>query len=101
MIEYKCKKCSTSGVKLWRQSAVFLDNIELLCCDCSTTDQGKTLTQLNEYGSYISDYHGRMTDQIGRLVPAVPTDDGSFWGYTSVPQDRVDWWKALPNRKTF
>jgi len=39
----------------------------------------------------------RRYDQIGWLVPAVPTPDGeSFWGYTSVPQDACQWWHALP-----
>jgi len=36
------------------------------------------------------------TDQIGWLVPAVPTEDGSFWGYTSVPPEACEWWYKLP-----
>lgn len=37
------------------------------------------------------------TDQIGWMVPAVPTEDGaSFWGYTSVPQPGCAWWTNLP-----
>jgi hypothetical protein len=42
-----------------------------------------------------------MTDQIGWMVPAVPTPDGdTFWGYTSVPLEGVLWWKALPTDPT-
>lgn len=36
------------------------------------------------------------TDQIGWRVPAVPTEDGTYWGYTSVPTPGVDWWRKLP-----
>lgn len=32
----------------------------------------------------------------GWRVPAVPTLDGSWWGYSSVPAEGVAWWKALP-----
>lgn len=40
------------------------------------------------------------TDQIGWMVPAVPTEDGtSFWGYTSVPQAGCVWWANLPTLK--
>jgi hypothetical protein len=40
------------------------------------------------------------SDQIGWLVPAVPTEDGeTYWGYTSVPADGCSWWYALPVRK--
>lgn len=49
-------------------------------------------------------YLGPMTkenmgrcDQIGWLVPAVPTEEGdTYWGYTSVPQPGCDWWRDLP-----
>ncbi len=23
-------------------------------------------------------------------------EDGTYWGYTSVPPDKVAWWRALP-----
>lgn len=32
------------------------------------------------------------------LIPAVPDEDGIFWGYTSVPEDRCKWWNELPTR---
>jgi hypothetical protein len=38
-------------------------------------------------------------DQIGWLIPAVPTEEGdSFWGYTSVPQPGCEWWYRLSYR---
>jgi len=41
------------------------------------------------------------SDAIGWLVPAVPTEDNeTYWGYTSVPDAGVAWWRALPNRET-
>lgn len=93
---YECVRCKASGVKLWRQYQTMLDHIELLCCDCAAKDQGKQLVDLQPSG-----FWGEMqTDQIGWLVPAVPTEDGeTFWGYTSVPEDRVLWWRELPNRR--
>ena len=40
---------------------------------------------------------GERCDQIGNLVPAIPTEDGeTFWGYSSVPQDGCEWWYRLP-----
>lgn len=61
------------------------------------------------------DSDGRLPSQVGsgqiksdqiynpargpNLLPAVPCDYGSsFWGYTSVPDDGVEWWRALPLR---
>ena len=39
-------------------------------------------------------------DQIGWLVPAIPTPDNeTFWGYTSVPSHSVVWWWSVPLRK--
>jgi len=83
-MEYKCGICGAIGVKLWRKYQTTLDNQTLACLSCSENEQGKKMKP----GS----------DQIGWRIPAVPTDDGdSFWGYTSVPQEGVDWWKALPD----
>ena len=82
---YECGECGASGVKLWRQYQTFLDHQELFCQVCAEADQGKLLAD------------GYSTDQIGWLVPAVPTAEGdTFWGYTSVPEDRCIWWRALP-----
>ena len=32
------------------------------------------------------------------VIPAVPDEDGNFWGYTSVPQEFCELWKNLPTR---
>lgn len=89
---YKCSKCRARGVKLWRQYQTMADFLELLCLACAEKDQKKEL--------------GDDGDQIGWLVPAVPTElpnaDGcipkaeTFWGYTSVPGWGVKWWYDLP-----
>jgi len=78
--DYKCLGCGAHGVRLWRQYQTVASCIELLCRSCAETDQGEQL----QPGS----------DQIGNLVPAVPVD-GSFWGYTSVPKEGVEWWYSL------
>jgi hypothetical protein len=79
---YECSVCGDTGVKLWRQYQTFLNHIQLMCRACAERDQGKQL----QIGC----------DQIGWMIPAVPTEEGySFWGYTSVPDAGVEWWKAL------
>ncbi len=76
---YRCARCKTSGVKLWRQYPIF---VELLCLTCAEEDQQKKLTS--------------RFDQIGLLEPAVPTEDGEkFWAYASIPQEGLDWWENL------
>lgn len=86
-----------TGCKLWREYKTCADDTDLLCCDCAAKSQGKDVSTINEKGLYVSDY-GR-TDQIGWLVPAVPTEDGTtFWGYTSVPPEGCTWWRQLPTR---
>ena len=32
------------------------------------------------------------------MVPAVPDEEGNFWGYTSVPEERCKWWEELPTK---
>src|SRR5688572_17950138 len=95
--DYKCSKCGATGIKLWRQYQTFADYIDLLCAaDAMKAEKKKGV--VGEDGKRESEYG--MTDQIGDLVPAVPTQEGdTYWGYTSVPQDGVDWWKRLPTRK--
>jgi hypothetical protein len=82
-IVYTCKDCGACGVRLWREYNTFLDNITLRCRACA---------MLNQPGKASAD-----SDAIGWLIPAVPTVEmDTFWGYTSVPQDRCAWWDALP-----
>lgn len=96
--DYVCCKCGLGGRKLWRQYNTFASHIELMCVDCAAEDQGKELKNVTENGRRDNKY-GR-SDQIGWLVPAIPTEDGeTFWGYTSVPAAGVDWWREIPLRR--
>lgn len=96
MIDYVCK-CGARWCKLWRQYNTFLNHIELMCVDCAGKDRNVDVSSVNAEG-YIDSRYGK-TDQIDGLVPAVPTiEKDTFWGYTSVPPDRVKWWRELPTR---
>lgn len=87
-VGYKCEKCKAAGCKLWRQYQTLADQIELLCANCAEKDQDRKL-ELEDGGS----------DQIGDLVPAIPTEDGgTYWGYTSVPDAGCEWFDVLPIR---
>ncbi len=90
-IPYICSECKAEGVKLWREAQTFLSNLTLKCRGCSEVEQKPALDRLKE-----SSLRDHKTDQIGWWVPAVPDDTGTFWGYTSAPTDRVEWWAALP-----
>ena len=83
---YKCKVCGKTGVKLWRPYQSFC--VKLQCVDCAEKAEKKKLDLKNG-------------DQIGWLIPAVPCvgEPDTYWGYTSVPPDGVQWWKDLPLRK--
>ncbi len=100
--EYKCGKCGRTGVKLWRLYSVFLDHQELTCCDCSGDKEGVDTTFVTQEGQIRRKYEGidlGMSDQIGNLIPAVPTQEGdTFWGYTAVPVAGCTWWRQLPLR---
>jgi hypothetical protein len=83
-IKYVCSVCGAADCKLWREHQTVAP--ALYCVRCAEEHEDRRLT----FG------HG-STDQIGWLVPAVLDAEGkAFWGYSSVPQDRVEWWKALP-----
>lgn len=98
-IEYTCTRCGVTDCKLWRQYQAFLNHIELMCVDCAAKDQDMKLVDLGPNGLH-TDKFGRRTDQIGWMIPACPTVEfDTFWGYTSVPEDRIAWWQSLPLRK--
>ena len=84
---YRCSECGVRGVKLWRPPNC---GSPLKCARC-LTDKPIDAEGLNE-GEF------GKSDQVGWYLPAVPTTEGpeSYWGYTSVPDDRVKWWKELP-----
>ncbi len=116
---YACSACGATNCKLWRQYQTFADNIELKCANCSGAD----VSTLDDDGNVESDLYGPKgqpvhdlsgqfvgllgseecpmprTDQLGGLMPAVPTEEGdTFWGYTSVPAAGCRWWRALPSK---
>ncbi len=80
-MRYMCLGCDAAGVKLWRPyQCITIDRCTLKCRACAEAEQGE----------------GLSGDAIGWMVPAVPDDTGTFWGYTSVPEPAVQWWRALP-----
>lgn len=93
-VNYRCSACGVAGCKLWRQYNTCACFIKLLCANCAREDQGV------DYKIDREGYHYwelGPCDQIEWLVPAVPTEDGyTYWGYTSVPEDGVSWWRRLP-----
>lgn len=92
---YKCSECGKKGCKLWRQYNTFLDCINLLCANCAMVNQDRNC-KIDDDGYFIDSF-GMYSCVINSLVPAIPTEDNStFWGYTSVPEDGVNWWKNLP-----
>lgn len=94
---YVCGDCGKSGVKLWRDYQTFLEHQTLRCADCAGTKSNVDVSMMEDDGKYPSDFG--YTDQIGWLIPAVPTkENDTFWGYTSVPQDGCEWWDRLPLR---
>lgn len=96
---YRCSNCKTSGVKLWRQYNILACYVDLLCVDCACRQEKIDPNSVEEDGRRKIDYE-QMTDQLVYLIPAVPTIEGdTFWGYTSVPEEGVLWWKNLPLRK--
>ena len=94
---YKCFKCDSAGCKLWREYQTFLDTQVLYCAKCAGRYQDVNISSINVNGKYIEKEHRYLTDQIGSLIPAVPTvENDTYWGYTSVPEDGCVWWKNLP-----
>jgi hypothetical protein len=107
--KYKCAECKVTGIKLWREYQTF--SPQLLCGNCAIKDQSRpgssSFAKLAAKGPVIldangghEDEYGYAGDQIGWYVPAVPDEEGiGYWGYSSVPQEGVTWWKNLPTYK--
>lgn len=89
----RCDTCGATGCKLWREYQTCADYTDLFCGACALLSQKKEGPI--DAGGYRQTEYGRC-DQIGWLLPAVPTHDGTFWGYTSVPTEGVKWWRDLP-----
>lgn len=96
MIDYVCCKCGARNCKLWREYMVTLDQVELHCAPCAGKKENRDVSGITPDG-FIESRWG-PTDQIGGMMPAALTAEGdTFWGYTSVPPDRVKWWRELPS----
>ena len=92
---YVCTRCRSAGRKLWREYNTCADYTKLFCAACALKNQRKK-GPVGEDGKRL-DNMGDRTDQIGWLIPAVPTEDGAtFWGYSSVPPAGCTWWRGLP-----
>lgn len=93
---YRCAKCGVADCKMWRQYNAFAVHISLRCGACALAEEGEP-GPIDVKG-YVPGKYCDHTDQIGSLVPAVPTPEGdTFWGYASVPSEGVAWWRALPS----
>lgn len=92
-INYHCHKCKEQNVKLWRgvHGCKDADGNGLLCASCLAPD-----TIVDEHGKWTEPgEHGMYTDQVKSWLPAVPVGD-TYWGYSSVPSQDVEWWQGLP-----
>jgi len=96
-MEHVCNNCGAQGVKLWREYQTFLNEQTLLCSDCTGISTGKKYL-IGQDGRAWSDLMECWNDSVEFRVPAVPTDDGTFLGFTSVPYNDVVKWRRLPNR---
>ena len=94
MIDYSCATCKCTEAKLWRPMSVFAEDIKLICWEC-LENKGHHVCLDDEHPSdqvYNSDIEHTCWG------PAVPDLDGQYWGYTSVPEWWVQWWKHLPDK---
>lgn len=95
--DYRCGDCGATGVKLWREYQTI--SPKLLCANCAASDQGESIADIDAEGKHTDPELGTKTDQVGWYVPAIPDEEGvGYWGYTSVPQAGVDWWRRLPTK---
>jgi len=94
-VKYHCHKCKAKNVKLWRgvHGSADENGHELLCAAClapgvKVSDQGKANWKYDGMSDMDS-------DQINGWLPAIPVDN-TYWGYSSVPSQDVEWWVGLP-----
>lgn len=98
-VKYVCGGCGMDGVKLWRLGHAAFDSLLCVACTCAEQNaQGHyehtwDWEQMTPEGRIEGPYG--LSDQIGDRLPAVPVGD-TYWGYTSVPDDGVAWWRGLP-----
>ncbi len=101
-IKYHCDKCKAQNVKLWRGVHGCADNEgnKLLCATClapgeKVDDNGKLQEEPYKDASGKTIGEGMETDQVKGWLPAIPVGD-TYWGYSSVPSQDVEWWVNLP-----
>lgn len=93
---YRCADCGAEGVRLYRPYSVMLSGVVLRCTACTRKKEGDSV-----------EFDPACPDSIGWSVAAVPCIRsaegpiyydlrGSFWGFTSIPDDGVAWWRGLP-----
>ena len=81
--DYFCAWCKMQGVRLYREYGGFSPG-EILCTHCTEKSQDRK-------------FDPNSPHEIAWRVAAVPCEDGTgYWGYTSVPQEGVNWWDLLP-----
>ena len=81
---YKCGTCGASGCKLWRYAATF--SIDLECATCLGKRAGCTFDALGKTQWKVGDHvRNVMTECAGGCVPAVPAQDGGYWGTLVYP----------------
>lgn len=96
--KYECETCGKSMVRLFRESSTFLSHQELTCLSCAKKRYPDAKNLTNQSDS--------QRTNIGWLVLAVPDilpgkdaklpKGYTFWGYSSVPQNLLNWWFSLP-----
>jgi hypothetical protein len=102
--EYHCGKCGAIGVKLWREYQTFLDHQSSPREEAASHTPSRRTTPAESLSRRVmmlrcNGGSDRGGDQIGWRIPAVPTENGeTFWGYSSVPDEGVTWWKRLALR---
>lgn len=104
-VDYHCHKCKARDLKLWRgvHGCADKDGNELLCAKCLAPDaevdaQGRWQEPPFKDKDGKELCSGMRTDQVKSWLPAVPVGD-THWGYSSVPSQDVEWWRALPTYK--
>jgi len=99
-VGYACTDCGASNQKLWRLYQSFCPDVCCLRC-LAKRQPNEDLSGLTEDGTvphpFMVGENAPRVHAIGCYVPAVPVDGGdAYWGYSSVPDMELAWWKALP-----
>ena len=117
---YECSFCKATNVKLWRP---FGYAAPLICAKCAEQKQSPYKSQLEQEerilprprwfvsdSGFIKSYHDKTqlshrlivdlddSRKFMDMIPAVPANNGEFWGYIPVPQEELEKWEQLPNQ---